>query len=843
MSVKLEEIGKDIPRHLNCLSNENKATRRRSIEALRKETVQRQPRLNPAVLNGAFHELCRPLLSLFSDPVASCRELAISVVGEFIEEVSEPHDFLQVVVPVLVQRLGQQNVVEPMEEARHQLVQLLHRMVQLTGKRVAPYLDDLIKILQRTIVDSFAEVKKESCGCASSVARSIPEHFHMQSESLIAPLIQKDTIGHQHSKVRVAVVKAIGDVIRYGNGKSVDDVVSHLAQLMFDATPAVRQAVTHVIGNWLLDLPDRYSFHHKLIPLLLTSLTDEYPTIQSEAEAFWQDVGEKYASENDKDLKDKMDFEKPNLENYPKGFERPSLGCRTLVYHNFSKILSGITGDLMHSSLVPATRVKSAQLLYTLLINEEGNVTQHLEKVLTTLKASCNDEEKLVQEYIFKSAKLLGYFVSPEIWCRMLLQNIRLAQADGPSDTFPNLLCLLAAFIQGSDKESIQPHVADIVDVIGTSSVCRFPATKLQLGLLLVVSSLIDISGDDCQSVSFTLFNVLVSVIALHRQEVVRHQAEELLLKLAEVQAINRAQLFQNHLEPMLGLMEESSKSWTQHSEERFVFDTLLIEAGEAAVTVLDKVMKILRVNLDPSKDADVRSKFFSLLSHLVTSSTARDKGSANGYEEYAITIIRDMILPNCVWRAGRTAEVIRKMAVLTLRILLTEDGFVTPEQLLSVVDELLTQMRSTLDDDGRETRLVSCQVLSRIFDLVGDRLHEDHRLYNLYPDLLKRLDDSSDDVRIEATKTFASYFRCLCKKFEVATYGGHLEAIFKGLLLHLDDTQEDVQGAVLETLKAGSHVHPDMLLKEIDSSRHKLRCTSSCDILVEFINSLPKPE
>lgn len=211
MSVKLEEIGKDIPRHLNCLSNDNKATRRRSLEALRKETVQRQPRLDPAVLNGAFHELCRPLLSLFSDPVASCRELAISVVGEFVEEVSEPHDFLQVVVPVLVQRLGQQNVVEPMEEARHQLVQLLHRMVQLTGKRVAPYLDDLIKILQRTIVDSFAEVKKESCGCASSVARSIPEHFHMQSESLIAPLIQKDTIGHQHSKVRVAVVKAIGN--------------------------------------------------------------------------------------------------------------------------------------------------------------------------------------------------------------------------------------------------------------------------------------------------------------------------------------------------------------------------------------------------------------------------------------------------------------------------------------------------------------------------------------------------------------------------------------------------------------------------------------------------------
>lgn len=85
---------------------------------------------------------------------------------------------------------------------------------------------------------------------------------------------------------------------------------------------------------------------------------------------------------------------------------------------------------------------------------------------------------------IFKSAKLLGYFVPPEIWCRMLLQNISLARADGPSDTFPNLLCLLASFIQGSDKESIQPHVVDIVDVIGVSSVCRFPAVGFTFAII-----------------------------------------------------------------------------------------------------------------------------------------------------------------------------------------------------------------------------------------------------------------------------------------------------------------------------------------------------------------------
>ena len=76
-----------------------------------------------------------------------------------------------------------------------------------------------------------------------------------------------------------------------GNNKNVDDVVSHLAQRLFDHAPTVREAVTRVAGLWLLELPDRYSFFHKLMPLLLTSLTDELPSIQEEAASLWHDVG------------------------------------------------------------------------------------------------------------------------------------------------------------------------------------------------------------------------------------------------------------------------------------------------------------------------------------------------------------------------------------------------------------------------------------------------------------------------------------------------------------------------------------------------------------------------
>jgi len=69
-----------------------------------------------------------------------------------------------------------------------------------------------------------------------------------------------------------------------------------------------------------------------------------------------------------------------------------------LIYHNFSKILSGLTNDL--SDWVVGTRTKSAQLMYILLLNEEDNVTQHLDKVLGCLYRAINDDEQTVVKYV-----------------------------------------------------------------------------------------------------------------------------------------------------------------------------------------------------------------------------------------------------------------------------------------------------------------------------------------------------------------------------------------------------------------------------------------------------------
>ncbi len=67
---------------MNCLSDENRSTRKRALERLKKETIGRRPGYDPSQLQGVCEFLVKPLLRIFSDPVEKCRELSISLLTE-----------------------------------------------------------------------------------------------------------------------------------------------------------------------------------------------------------------------------------------------------------------------------------------------------------------------------------------------------------------------------------------------------------------------------------------------------------------------------------------------------------------------------------------------------------------------------------------------------------------------------------------------------------------------------------------------------------------------------------------------------------------------------------------
>ncbi|MEQ2268289.1 Dynein assembly factor 5, axonemal [Xenotaenia resolanae] len=229
------EILRGISRHLNCLNEDNKATRKRALESIKQQTVNKG--LPRGVLQEVFSSLLKPLLKCLSDPMEKCRETTISTITEFIRCVPKPEESLPYLMPCLAQRFGDKEILEPSEELRLSAVEMLTLTVDVCGTHLTHYLNETINILLRTIVDPFPDVRKESCKCTVSFAKSVPEHFHMQAESLVKPLMQ--TITHQHSRVRVSAIEATGAVIQHGSGKNLDDVVSHLAQRLFDDSPQV----------------------------------------------------------------------------------------------------------------------------------------------------------------------------------------------------------------------------------------------------------------------------------------------------------------------------------------------------------------------------------------------------------------------------------------------------------------------------------------------------------------------------------------------------------------------------------------------------------------------------
>eukprot|EP00064_Thunnus_orientalis_P011048 superscaffoldBa00001557_g11078 len=860
------EVLRGLARHLNCLNEDNKATRKRALELIKRETVDKK--LSSSVLQEVFSALLKPLLKCLSDPMERCRETAIATITEFIRCVPKPEESLPYLMPCLAQRLGEKEIQEPAEELRLSAVEMLTLTVEVCGTQLAPYLTEMFNILQRTVVDPFPDVKRESCKCTVIFAKCLPEHFHMQAESLTTPLMQ--TIAHQHSRVRVSVIEATGAVIQHSTGKNMDDVLSHLAQRLFDDSPQVRKAVTAVVGDWLLHMRDRYSYFHKLIPLLLSSVNDEIPEIRLLAADLWRQVGAQWEKENEDDIKDKMDFLLTPPPLYPPGVERPGLGCRELVVRNLGRLVPAITHDVT-DWLVP-TRVRTSQLLSVLLLHAEDHSTQHLQPLLATLYRACTDSERDVVSNCLAAAKLLGTFVPPAVFLKLLLDHVTTSS----SSAHPWApLMVLAAALGGCSKPLLKPHLQQIANTLAQPDVCQEyqqgysredeqTSTVTQTLYTAECRSVVGCHGDDgitisaglekigkdstkkrgkesyievmyleqllacvdvllcqceseCGSVSLQLLQVLVTVQSLSTEPQFSEKALESVRCLGKVQGLDSVmELYRQHMGQLLDWLSASVSTWSSYSPQRLQLHIIVIQSD---------------------RDPEMRMTIFTMLAKLLLDS-GNTLDSQGHFRNESEKFLCDILLPNLVWHAGRTAAAVRT-SVLSCLLALLHGGAVTPGQLLCMEEKLILQVLSALEEDSQTGRLLACRSLSTILRLIGSSLHPE-ALNKVYPELLKRLDDSSEEVRSVALQALGLWLSSLTKDYNPELCAPHLQFLFQELLLHLDDPDSSVQDQVLEILKQGSSVHPSLLKREVKAVRDKQRSPLYCDQLLQHISSLP---
>ena len=97
--------------------------------------------------------------------------------------------------------------------------------------------------------------------------------------------------------------------------------------------------------------------------------------------------------------------------------------------------------------------------------------------------------------------------------------------------------------------------------------------------------------------------------------------------------------------------------------------------------------------------------------------------------------------------------------------------------------------MKSCLDDDWtNELRYAAVILTRKIMERIRDDI--EHEVFKeIYPELLKRLDDAQDGIRIETAKTFELFFELLPVGWSNSLY----DYCVKNIFIHLDDSSQDI--------------------------------------------------
>jgi dynein assembly factor 5 len=292
-------------RQINCLSDENRQTRRRALDQLKRALLGGKPPdgAKPKVM-AQFFSTClqTPLLNLLGDPVEKCRELSCELVTCFAKAIVEDVPLLlRESVPMLKSRLGALPFVEPAEEMRLVLLQLLSTMLKREScKEALPDLmEDVCLIIAVSLTDAFPDVKKECTSCVNLLSKASPTDIRSHAPPVVKALI--GNVGHQHSKVRQYTLQALALLVpcigAEGIANLMKDVMKKpLSKIVHDGSPTVRKEFIKMLTYWLRHIETVQQFHYDLLPMLLSGLGDDNPDIQNFALKNVEALGEEWAA-------------------------------------------------------------------------------------------------------------------------------------------------------------------------------------------------------------------------------------------------------------------------------------------------------------------------------------------------------------------------------------------------------------------------------------------------------------------------------------------------------------------------------------------------------------------
>ena len=391
------------------------------------------------------------------------------------------------------------NVKEPSEEVRLLVCKLLCTVVESLISRnlhtqLLPYLHDTIMFLHASAVDPFPALRVMALNRIASIASQ--ERLCATMHHYCVPLIRSlmTALGHRLLKVRVACIKAIERLVmcphrakRKGGGSDAivdlvgyreDNVIpicafyggetriNYFGKLATDNVAAVRGAFYEMLRHWTTELEDRWDHFGRLMPFVLSGVSDDDPNIQAYSLKTLDMLGSNYESEHPENIVEKRQYAvdgaqgRANYEDpYPAPWgARPRRATRLYVREHVLRFLPVVVHEL--SDWRSKTKSRSVGLLKTCLVYLEENITMELHAIVKCFLNRCGGE---VENEILSCARLAGRFAPPPAYAALLMPSIKGEGGEGWSKRAAAAR-VLAAMVLGSKASTFIPSALAVIE-------------------------------------------------------------------------------------------------------------------------------------------------------------------------------------------------------------------------------------------------------------------------------------------------------------------------------------------------------------------------------------------
>ena len=786
--------------------------------------------VKPGMLEFLLGKCQQPLARCLIDPVEKCRELAAHTIMEILMLVSDATALFEICMRAITQRLGQKQVEEPAEEMRLHLVELMRTFVQsgrVKTDTLGDSLDAMSTVLKKMATDPFPDMKKECATCAIAIVDSQPERSKHHAAPLAKALLPNT--GHQHSRVRVATVQALSVLVSNGAEAAWEDLAPQLLVLTRDRTASVREEMARAVGSWALQYYADVELAPSLLRLLISCVSDEASSVSTTAADAFEAAAAVYRTA----MEEAGTWEEPAQTALPE--PRPSSAATAWLCAHLRKVLGVGVEEL--ADWTSKSRAHASMFMKTLLAYSGDAVAPYLDTLLTALYHALADDEPEVVKLVVSCVETAGVAVSVGSWLPMALEDVskHLTAGSGTGALSHCVICL-CVLLRGRREAKmplapVEPHLARLGEYLANPSLCSHGTPEVQFAMLELTKEVVQIvslreSGSCDAELENNIFVALMYALAAKGMTELNQEASNVLDHFAQIMnQPSTDQLYQRHFASVLGSLvaDEGYRTWRTESPGRALFDVLLRGGGASVSEHMFAVMAIFADTLQQEREPEMRMGFLVLLDTLIRNprlhDCLREKADANAETTNVAGILKHMILPNLIWKPGRVAAKIRKAACL-VNLSIAELAIAAPDDYGAVASKLFPPLLSALDDDYEvSTRAIVCKTFKHMFVVLRGHMDEE-TCRTIYGDLLKRLDDNDDSIRVDAAAALGTFIPCV----PLPLGSTLVEYTVQTLLVHLDDTSEPIREAVLPTLKVAAKLCPDIVIKKTEEALKRQR-------------------